>query len=286
MNRPLLRTLVAASALFVGGRAFAQADGDPAHHAPHAVPVEETPPGGSLEAPSARGEHGVTGMKNAEAAHGEHGAGGHGEHGAGEHGEHGEHGGGHDGHALQPINWLDFSNTHQPPYAALLLNFALLVGLYYKVGKKPVAEGLKKRRESVAKEIEEAQRMKREAEERAKLYQAKLEKLEDELADARAALVAAGQGERDRIVKEAEEKAERMQRDAEFLVQQELKQMRVDLLRETVDIAVREAEELLKRRVTAADQERLAEDFLAELASKNTRTQGTQGTQGSSGGLS
>jgi F0F1-type ATP synthase membrane subunit b/b' len=166
------------------------------------------------------------------------------------------------------INWFDFSNKEQPPYGAMLINFAILMALYVGLGKKPVAEALKNRRASVAKEIEEAQKMRHEAEERAAKYQEKLRHLEEELKDTRAALVEAGKADRDRIVREAEEKATRMEKDALFLVEQEVKQMRADLTREAVEIAVTAAEELLKKRVTSADQERLAEDYLAELAAK------------------
>ena len=200
------------------------------------------------------------GPGHAATAHGEHAA-------AGEHGEHGadgEHG------APGPINWADFSNTKQPPYAALVVNFLILVGMYVYFGKKPVADGLKKRRADIAKEIEEAQRIKHEAEERAKMYQAKLATLETELAEARQALVEAGKGERDRIIREAEERASRMARDAQLLLDQELKQMRDDLVRETVHVAVAAAEEMLRSSVTHADQERLAEDFLRDMTAKGS----------------
>jgi F-type H+-transporting ATPase subunit b len=145
---------------------------------------------------------------------------------------------------------------------------------YYALGKKPIAAALQGRRDSIAKEIEEAQRMKQEAEGRAKTYQAKLEKLEDEMRTAREGLVRAAEAERDRIVSDAEAKADRMRKDAEFLVAQELKQIRQDLLRDTVEAAVLAAEELLTSRVTAADQERLAEDYLTDLGAKRGPLEG------------
>jgi F0F1-type ATP synthase membrane subunit b/b' len=180
--------------------------------------------------------------------------------------EHAEH------HALAPINWLDFSNKEQPPYLAMFINFVLLIGMYVWLGKKPVREALKARRATVAKEIEEAQRMRREAEERAVIYQKKLEHLEEELKETRASLVQAGKSDRDRIIREAEEKATRMEKDAVFLIEQEMKQLRADLTREAVEIAITAAEEILKKRVTPVDQERLAEDYLAELAAKSRST--------------
>lgn len=152
-----------------------------------------------------------------------------------------------------------------PPYVAMLINFGILVGGYYLLGKDSIAAGLKSRSENIAKEIEEAARMKAEADERAKKYQARLEGLEQEMAMARDTLVRAGEAERDRMIKDAEAKAERMRKDAEFLVEQELKQIRLDLWRDAVDAAIGTAEELLKKRVTPADQERLAEEYLADL---------------------
>lgn len=170
-----------------------------------------------------------------------------------------------------PINWTQFG-TDTPPYIAMLVNFGILVAGYYLLGKKPIAAGLRSRRDRITKEIEEAQKMRREAEARAKLYQGKLEKLEDEVRIAREGLVRAGEAERDRIVLEAEAKGERMRKDAQFLVEQELKQIRIDLQRETVETAIAAAEELLKKRVTMADQERLAEDYLSDLGGKAPRT--------------
>ncbi len=178
------------------------------------------------------------------------------------------------------INWVDFGRD-TPPYLAMLINFGILIAGYYYLGKKPIAAALKSRRDNIAREIEEAQKMRKEAEKRARVYQAKLERLEGEMATTREALVRAGEAERERLVQDAEAKAERMRKDAEFIVEQELKQLRVDLQRDTVEAAIAAAEELLKKRVTPADQERLAEDYLADLG-RNT----TAAAHGSHGGAS
>jgi F-type H+-transporting ATPase subunit b len=233
MRKKTILSLIAA-ALLVAGFAFAQ-------HEP---------------------EHGARGedhADNAAAAPDEHDG-----HGAKAHGEASE-AEAHGGHGLRAINWTDFGNKAQPPLVAQILNFAILLGIFFYFGRKPVMEGLKARRDSVAKEIEEAQRMKKEADERAKMYQAKLAHLEEELATTKAALVEAGKGERDRIINEAEEKAERMVRDAKELLEQEAKQMRQDLVKETIEVAMQAAEEMLKQRITPADHERLADEYLATL---------------------
>jgi F-type H+-transporting ATPase subunit b len=171
----------------------------------------------------------------------------------------------HEEEGPKPFNFTQFGGE-TPPYIAMLVNFGLLAAGYYFLGRKPIAAGLQSRRDTISKEIDEASKMKREAEDRAKVYQQKLEKLEEELKATRESLVHAGEAEGERIVREAEAKAERMRKDAEFLVEQEMKQIRGDLLRDTVEAAVLAAEELLKKRVTPADQERLAEDYLADLS--------------------
>jgi F-type H+-transporting ATPase subunit b len=175
---------------------------------------------------------------------------------------------GHEGHGPAPINWSDFGNKKQPPYLALVINFAILLFIYYRAGKKPVADALKNRKDSIAKEIEEATRQKKEAEARAKKYQADLGNLDKDLETTKKALEEAGKAERDRLIQDAKEKAERMKRDATFLVEQEGRQAKLDLTRETVEAAIGRAESLLQSHVTQEDHDRLCAEFLQELGSK------------------
>lgn len=197
----------------------------------------------------------------------------HGEHT--EHTEHAEHAAEHSEHAEEghhgapePMNWTDISDKHRPAFVAIIINFGLLMFGYYLLGRKPVAEALKRRRATIGKAIEDAQSMLSEAKERAKKYQADLKNADTDAAAAKAALVASGKGEMERALTEANEKAERLKRDAERLVDQERKQMHQDLLIETIELAVREAQGALEKTVSAEDHARLAEDLLAELAKK------------------
>ncbi|MDP9000499.1 MAG: ATP synthase F0 subunit B [Myxococcota bacterium] len=167
----------------------------------------------------------------------------------------------------EAVNWFEFGKE-SPPFIATIVNFGILVAGYYLLGKKPIAAALQNRRDSIAKEIEDAQKMRREAEARAKIYQAKLDQLEEETRTTREAFLRTGEAERDRIVAEAQAKAERMRKDAEFLVLQEVKQLRQDLWRDTLETAIAAAAELLQKGVSPADQERLAEDYLIDLGAK------------------
>jgi F0F1-type ATP synthase membrane subunit b/b' len=169
--------------------------------------------------------------------------------------------------SLPPVKWWDTQilNNKQPPIAALLFNFAILALIYYRYGKKPLADGLKNRKISIATAIENAQRILREAKERSKRYRSKLDKVAADAEQGKASLVSTGQGEAEMIRRTADEKAARIERDATFLLEQEKKQTQLDLVRETVEKAAREAEALLKSNVSTADQERLADEFLTRL---------------------
>ena len=167
-------------------------------------------------------------------------------------------------HFFGPDNSL--TNNKEPPYWAFLFNFALLVLLYWRFGKKPIAEALVQRKKSIATQIENAQKILKEAKQRAKRYRGKLEKVEGDAEQAKLSRVSTGRGEAEMLLRAAEEKAVRIAKDAEFLLEQEKKQTQIDLLRETVEKAAREAEDLLKKNVSTQDQERLAEDFIAQLA--------------------
>jgi F-type H+-transporting ATPase subunit b len=156
--------------------------------------------------------------------------------------------------------------TPVTPYAYLLVNFALLVYLYVRMGKKPVQESLDARRATVAKELEEAEQIKAEASAKLAEYKEKLAQLDDELARIREELIKTGEADRDRMVKEAEEKAERMKKDAQFLLDQEVKQLRNELLVHTVEIAATAAQKALEGKITAADHDRFASEYLDALA--------------------
>jgi F-type H+-transporting ATPase subunit b len=152
-----------------------------------------------------------------------------------------------------------------PPFLASVLNFSLLVWVIYRFGRKPLAEALAARKKSVMHEIDTASRLKEEAETRLADYEDKLENLDETLEQMKKDYVAQGEIERKQVLAEAEERRERMKRDVEFRLQQEAKAVKQQLLQEAVARAVVEAEELIKKRVTKADLDQMANDYLAGL---------------------
>lgn len=150
-------------------------------------------------------------------------------------------------------------------FQGAVVNFIALLVLFGWVIRKKGNPALAERRKQVEKELAEAQRLRAEAEKRHQEAATRLEKLDQEMVQIRAEMVKAGEAERDRIVSEAEEKAARMRKDTRFLIEQQMKQLRKDLIREAANAAVVAAQDLLERATTDSDQDRLADAYLERL---------------------
>lgn len=151
------------------------------------------------------------------------------------------------------------------PFGAMLINTGILFFLLVRFGKRPIAEALKKRKAAIMTGMDEAAKMREEAAARLKDYESKLEQIDQEVERVRREMRAAGEAERARILADAKDKQARMERDARMLVDQELKAAREQLTAEIVHSAMRSAEDRLRRQVTASDQQRLAEEYLAAI---------------------
>jgi F-type H+-transporting ATPase subunit b len=201
-----------------------------------------------------------------------------GEHGSGEHGEagHGEH--------HQEFNWVDgmlgakegvepnllWRTPDMPtPFAALLLNTALLFGLIYKFARAPVAKGLADRRQRIMRGIEEATAMKEDAKRQLDGYRKKLDNLDAEIERVKREMRENAEAERQRILADAAARRTRLEQEARVLVEQELKAVREALTRETALAALRSARELLAAHTSTDDHRRLCEEYLETLRPQN-----------------
>ncbi|HTV23680.1 MAG TPA: ATP synthase F0 subunit B [Polyangiaceae bacterium] len=225
-------------------------------------------------APGSQPAHGAdhATVKHGAAAHGSgHAAPGHGEggHAAGGHGEH-----------HQEFNWVHgmvgvkdgvepsllWRTSDMPtPFAAVLLNTALLFGLLFKVGRAPVAKGLADRRQRIMRGIEEATAMKDEAKRQLDAYRSKLDNLDAEIERVKREMRDAAETERQRILADAAARRSRLEQEARVLVEQELKAVREELTRETARAALRSARELLATNTSTDDHRRLCEEYLETL---------------------
>ncbi len=155
---------------------------------------------------------------------------------------------------------------HSLPFWSLVLNFTLLLIVFVRMGRKPLLSFLQSRRETIQASLNEAAQIKAEAEAKHAEYTERLKQLDHDLASLRAEMIKAGELERDRIIADAETKASRLRHEAQFIIDQRLKQLRVDLTKETAEAAIQAANSILQQETTPQDQQRLAQNYLENLS--------------------
>ena len=193
--------------------------------------------------------------------------------------------GGHDahgGHEIGEVNWLYgmISESDDPdeeptllvrpkgmpvPVAAMLVNTLVLFWLLAALGKKPLRQALRKRKERIMQGIDDAARMKKEASLRLAEYEAKLANIDDEIERIKKEMRAAAEADRERIVREAEERRKRMERDAQLLFEQELSAAREALRIQAAEYAVHAAEKLLRQRMDEATEQKQRTVYLEQI---------------------
>ncbi|MGC4091468.1 MAG: ATP synthase F0 subunit B [Polyangiaceae bacterium] len=206
--------------------------------------------------------------------------------------EHGHEGGHGDEHAatFDDVNWFygllgEQDGLEEPdllwrpkgmpvPFAALAFDSLLLYFLLYRVFGRGIADGLRKRKEGILRGMDEAAKMKREAEAQLQSYEEKLASVDQEVLRIQTQMRKAAEIEHARILSEAKERRERMERDAHLLVQQELKAVRESLIETTITSALKSAEQTLRERLTASDQERFGDEYVAGIRHAGAQLRG------------
>jgi F-type H+-transporting ATPase subunit b len=196
-----------------------------------------------------------------------------------EHGDAAEHGG-HHAPSLHDVNWyhgilferegaepsLLFRQKGMPvPFLGYVLNAFVLYAILYRFAKKPVRDGLLKRKATIQRRMKEAAEHKADAQSRLDEYEEKLATIEREVERVRRDMREAGELERNRVLADARARRERLERDARLLVEQEFAAARDTLTSEMVQAALRSASDALKARVTPEDHARLANEYLVAL---------------------
>src|SRR5262249_1945033 len=156
------------------------------------------------------------------------------------------------------VNWLSVGLSW--------LNFGVLLFILIRFGGPIISGMLRDRHSKIKKDLEEARTLREQAESRLKEYEARLLNTEQENADIMAGIRKEANAEAQRIVAAAQEAANRMRKDAEFAIAQEGRRLELELRREAAELAIGTARKLLTDKMTEADQKKLAENFVREMA--------------------
>jgi F-type H+-transporting ATPase subunit b len=145
------------------------------------------------------------------------------------------------------------------------VNFAVMVGLLAYFVSKPIRNGLQNRRADIEKTLADAAAARDAAEAKARDYQEKLAKAAGEIESIYAAIRREGELERDRILASAREMAAKIEQEADAKAASAVARARTELRAEAARLAVELAEELLAKSVTAADQQRLVDEYMQKV---------------------
>lgn len=146
-----------------------------------------------------------------------------------------------------------------------VLNFGLMAVLLVYLLTKPIRNGLAGRREGIEKALSDAVAARIAAEAKFAEYDAKLSKASAEIEEMSTAIRREGELERERILANAQELAQKITAEAEKTAESEILRARTELRQEASRLAIALAEELLKKQITAGDQQRLVDEYVSKV---------------------
>lgn len=172
---------------------------------------------------------------------------------------HGEAAGGHGaaGGSLSAAKIKDFGLR--------IMNFAVLLFLLVKFAAKPIGSGLAGRRKAIKDEIEELEAKKAAAEKSYREFEQKLATVEKDIDKVVDRAIAQAEVEKTKIIEKAEQAASDIKRAAEMAIQKEIMEARRTLKNDVAEQAAVLAEELIVKNLTADDQVKIVEDYLAKV---------------------
>jgi F-type H+-transporting ATPase subunit b len=154
---------------------------------------------------------------------------------------------------------------HAPTIATLLfptINFAIFVYLLVNGLSGPFREFFRARAERLREELAAGDRARRDAEALRAQLASDLADLPNLRARLKADLMATAERERDRMLAQARQTAERIRNDARILADQEVATARRMLRDEVIAAAVREATNLVRAAALPSDQDRFVQEFI------------------------
>jgi F-type H+-transporting ATPase subunit b len=169
--------------------------------------------------------------------------------------------GGEGGHEGGKSQWFEF-------FWKTLDFIVLVVFLYWMLAAK-IRDFFAGRRKDIKESLEKSAEQKIEAEKKYREYSEKIDKASQEIEGIFEMIKAQGVVEKQKIIVDAEKVANKMKEDAQARIEQELKKASYELRNEAVKLSVEMAEEILKRNITAQDNEAMVKDYMDKVVNKN-----------------
>jgi F-type H+-transporting ATPase subunit b len=163
------------------------------------------------------------------------------------------------------------ASEHEAPHldgaklAWQIINFVALVAVLGWFGGRALNKALAARHEQLRNELAQAAEAKVAAEARLAKEEKRLAALEQEIASIRAGIKQEAEAEKARLIELAEERARRIKEETTFLLDQQVKEAEATLRRQAAQTAVEMAEQIVRRSLSAGDQQRLLDGFVSDV---------------------
>jgi F-type H+-transporting ATPase subunit b len=144
-------------------------------------------------------------------------------------------------------------------------NFVVLLVALFFILRKPISQALSSRIKNIREQLESLEVQKAEAEKQLAQYNEKLSQLESEAEKIVEGYIKQGHEAKEKILKEAEATAEKLQVQARRNIEHEFGKARQELQREVVEKSLVKAEETLKKAITDQDQDKLVDEYLDKV---------------------
>lgn len=148
---------------------------------------------------------------------------------------------------------------------AAVLVFLVLLGILGKWAWGPIVQQLKRREETIATAVEQANRSERKAEALLKQYAARLEAVEAEAGEIIATGRQAAAAEREEFIAAARQEARKAAGDAQKEIERARRAAVRELQHSTAQLATDIAGQILRQALTPEEQGRLLEESLEEI---------------------
>lgn len=146
-----------------------------------------------------------------------------------------------------------------------VLNVGILAFFGFKYLSKPLNDFVALRAEKIRAELDEAQRARREAEERLAQFREKAAGINAELEELRKKTCGDIDREQKILLDEARQAAEHIRTHARDTIHLEVAKAKADLHSEAVRLASEVAEELIRKNISPQDQKRIFSEYAKEL---------------------
>ena len=173
------------------------------------------------------------------------------------------------------VNWWSWDYgatakdpTHKgwpPPFGFALINFAIFLGIMSRLAWKPLQSYMLQRHDGIAKNLEDAAKLRAEAQKALDAYQGKLAGLDGEIDALLKTIRKEAEAEKARIIAAAEADAKRLRVEAERQIAAEIERARRELRTGVIEAAVAAADATLRKSIAADDQKKMAEKYVADV---------------------